>query len=187
MIYATDWNMKGSLKPPKLMLTEDGQALVEALIAISVAIVVVSALISLSIFSLRNSKESSYTAQATSIAQTQLEYARAYRDHSSVAWSGFVALGQDSTACLFAPTISSVASGNRCYFGLPLTSVGPPQLNRPAGSSAPFQYIIGFSCVAGTCNQTGGTVRASVVVEWTVSGKSYSVYNFTDFTNWRGK
>ncbi len=155
--------------------SQSGAALVEALIAVSVAIIVVSALVSLSVFSLRNSKESSYTAYATNLAEAQLEYARAYRDNATVTWNAFVTAALTTGGGCAAPTSPLVAAG-KCYFSAPSTQTNPPTITRGSlGTDGIFRYATGFTCASAPCNATSGIVRASVTVEWSVSGKTYTV------------
>lgn len=150
--------------------SEKGQGLVETLLAVSVAIIVVTSLISLGVFALRNSRQASYTAQATQIAQRQLEYARAYRDVSTTTWATFDGL---RTSCATA-----------CYF----TGVIAPTAGSDSTSVSPFTYSVKFYCAPSqTCSSTTGVIRADAVVTWTIGGKTQTIYNTTDFTNWRLK
>jgi len=160
--------------------TEQGQGLVETLIAVSVAIIVVTALISLAVFALRNSRQSSYVAQATQIAQNQLELIRTYRDTPATTWANFADMsvgGSLISTCTFNTT-------ERCNFSDDLDL--DPQLNT---STSPFTYYFSLECVSGvnTCTSSGGTVRAHVFVTWDVGGRQENIYNNSDYTNWRLK
>lgn len=154
-----------------------GQGLVETILAVAVSVIVVTSLVSLAVFALRNSRQASYATSATQIAQTQIELIKAYRDNPNVTWADFTTI------------ISTCGNPNgKCYFTQGAASTDFP-INHSGedASKSPFTYYYNLSCSSGTCNAVGGTVRAYVFVTWNVGGKSQSIYNVTDFTNWRLK
>lgn len=165
------------------LIDQRGLGLVETLIAVSLAIIVVTALVSLAVFALRNSRQSSYTAQATQIAQNQLELLRAYRDNSTVSWATFTNLTSGSCTTVL-PTTCGAPTG-QCYYPITATTGNAPTTGA-VGSSSPFTWSINISNVSNPATPIT-VVRAGVVVHWSVGGKSQCVYNYTDFTNWRGK
>lgn len=167
-----------------------GQGLVETILAVAVSVIVVTSLVSLAVFALRNSRQASYATSATQIAQTQIELIRAYRDYnsptSSITWADFTGL---IATCDFS-RINPNNTDGRCFVKQGDTSANfPIILTGHDISKQPFTAYFGLACVSGlgTCNSTGGTVRAYVFVTWNVGGKSQSIYNVTDFTNWRLK
>ncbi len=159
----------------KKINNQKGIGLVETLIAISLAVVVVTSLISLAVYALRNSRQASYTAQATQIAQNQLELLRAYRDsHTWAQFTGLSCTATVSATCATAPT------GGCSY---PLGGTPDPSSAPTAGAKtdvSPFTYTSFIT-------NTSGTYRAGVAVFWSVGGKNQCIYNYTDFTNWRGR
>ncbi len=167
-------------------LSQRGQGLVETLIAVAVAIIVVTALISLAVFALRNSRQSSYTSQATQISSNQLELLRSYRDLPATTWSIFTGLIASCDGTLPASCSATIPIGDKCFF--PSGSTTPTTASSTANiATLPFSYYFVLSCTSAPCNSTGGTVRASVYVTWTVGGKTECIYNNTEYTNWRQK
>lgn len=158
-------------------LNYKGQGLVETILAVAVSVIIVTSLVSLAVFALRNSRQASYATSATQIAQTQIELIKAYRDNPNIVWADFTAI------------ISTCGNPNgKCYFTQGATSVDfPVNHSGQDTSKSPFTYYYNLACVSGTCDSVGGTVRAYVFVTWSVGGKTQSVYNVTDFTNWRQK
>ncbi|MBI4091267.1 hypothetical protein HY419_00780 [candidate division WWE3 bacterium] len=151
--------------------SKSGQGLVETLLAVTVAVIIITALISLAVVALRNSRQATYTAQATRIAQSQIEYARAFRDISDWATFDQVLTGCPlSTPCHFLD-VSGYTSGVKVV--------------------APFSYKIYFICdPTMTCDATNvdsHIIRAKAEVTWSLGGRSQTIYTDTDFTNWRLK
>ena len=166
------------------MKSQKGQGLVETLMAVAVAVIVVTSLVSLAIFALRNSKQSSYASQATQIAETQLQYLRSYRDNSLTPWADFIspATGGTPNCTGTLPACGSAPASTFCHS----SDVGAPIAN--VATSTPFTFYYSLNCIpSGSCTSTGGLVRASVLVTWSVGGRTECVYNNTDFTNWRSK
>ncbi len=177
----------------RLYKSKKGQGLVETLIAVAIAIIVVTSLISLAVFALRNSKQASYSSQATQIAETQLEFIRAYRDHPNITWTMFGNSSNSSSllaTCLNSNASPTCANASKfCTFAksnfsgttptVPTTSVNT--------STSPFSYFFNLYCTTAPCNVSSGTVRALVCVSWDVGGRVENIYNYTDFTNWRLK
>ena len=162
--------------------SEEGQGLVETLLAASVSIIVVTALVALWVFALRNSRQSTYIAQATQIAQAQLEYARSYRDSNT--WSQFL-------TAFYNNNTSTCLTASHCYFDM-LTS-GLFTTGAAGTNVSPFTYYIISSCPSpspATCSDTSyndDVIRITAIVSWSLGGKTERVYNTTDFTNWRGR
>ncbi len=160
----------------KYLKSESGIGLVETLIAVSLAVIVVTSLVSLAVFALRNSRQSSYTAQATQLAQNQLELLRSYRDSSNVSWATFTNLATSPCNYTFLSACQAPTGG--CSY--PITNPVGSAPTAGQKQSTPFTYTMNLTSVS-------GVYRAGVVVHWSIGGKSQCVYNYTDFTNWRGK
>lgn len=161
-----------------LKFNSSGVGLVETLISVTVGVIVVVAMISLIQFSFRNSRQASYASYATQLAQTQLELVRAYRDNGVTSWASFTSLTSASSN----PNCTS-----SCYFAPGSSGSSAP--SQGSYTSSPYTYFFTLTCTsgAGTCDSSSGTVRAHVQVTWNVGGKTQTIYNDTDFTNWRAK
>lgn len=148
-----------------------GIGLVEVIAAVGVAVIVITSLVSLAIFTLRSSLQSTLYLEGSKIATKQLELVRALRDQST-SWGGF---------------ISSVAlcSSSPCYMNDNVT------VSSGTGTSGNGLSAVSFSFSA--TNSTGGTpivtdntVRVRANATWIVGTRTVNTNVYTDLTNWRG-
>ena len=165
---------------------QKGFALVEVIAALGISALVITALISLSISTLRTSLDSKLLLEGTKIANRQVELVRAYRDGDDAttgearSWESFIddlrncrVLGEESSTCHMGDDGS--VSGNTGKKG-------------SGAEEVIYQFIM--------TNQDGtaidscvypGVVRISVSVTWKVGDKDKGSYIYTDLSNWRGR
>lgn len=96
-----------------------GQSLIEVIVAVTVGILIVSALVFATIFSLRNASFASNSAQATKLAQEGIEKLRTLRDRDgSVSYSIPPDFQAEKFSDLFpaAPINFSCSAPANCYF-----------------------------------------------------------------------
>ncbi len=114
---------------------QNGQSLLEVIIAMAVGILVVSALVFATIFSLRNAAFAKNSAQATKLAQEGIERVRSGRDRNSSVTIGGVSVDSWSgTQPVWDYQIHASAgcddssTGGKCYFNVnssgALTNIG---------------------------------------------------------------
>jgi len=152
--------------------SERGIALVEVVAALGVAVMVITALVSLSISTLRTSLNSKLLLEGSDIANREIELVRAYRD-SSASWADFVGAVRGCTApCSMNSNVS--VNSNPTVEG-----TGSEALTRsftatkvdgtPLSATDPIDQI----------------VRISVSVTWKIGDQDKGAYIYTDLTNWR--
>jgi len=167
--------MKKDIK--KKMDLQKGFTLVEVVAALAISALVITALISLTISTLRTSLDSKLLLEGTKIANREIELVRAYRDNKDVSWVDFI---NNVRAC---------SSDNPCH----IDSSGRPASGKNSqGIGA--EKVEWFFSVADV--DSGGpipagnypsTVRISVSATWKVGDKQKGSYIYTDLSNWRMK
>ncbi len=151
---------------------EKGIALVEVIAAMGVATVVITALVSLSISTLRTSLNSKLLLEGSEIANREIELVRGYRDANT--WVDFIS------------NVKVCTSSNPCSMniGSPPILIGQPTED---GSGAE-KLTRSFTATRpdGTAVVDGDSVvRISVSVTWQIGDQTKSAYIYTDLTNWR--
>ncbi len=156
-----------------LSTNHKGIGLVETVLALGISVVIITSLVSLTVYTIRSSLQSKLMLQSTKKANEQLERLRAKRD--STPWStpttGFRAL---VTNC-------NPSSGAVCIINQDLSITGglTPAVTTPV-------YFYATDVTGGYLDGTDTMIRFHVVVNWTVGNQNKSTYNYTDLTNWRG-
>lgn len=178
------------------MRHENGQSLLEAIVAVSVGILIVSALTFATIFSLRNANFAKTAVQATKLAQEGIERTRSGRDRSSTisisgtavtSWDGSsitscsgLTVKSDSIWCYPITQTSGcdnpppAGDGGKCYFTVSdigvLTNIGFDQLSIPSAAEPIPQTSPVFRRVV-TLSDDSGTYTTqktvTVIVTWT--------------------
>lgn len=117
------------------MHSEKGQSLIEVLVAVTVGVLVVTALTFATIFSLRNAQFAKNSAQATKLAQEGIERVRIGRDRNQCitltdvdSWNG----NSSDPAC----------SGSDSFWSYPInTNCGPNSCYFNVNSSGALNYL----------------------------------------------
>lgn len=149
----------------KVLKNKKGIALVEVIAALGIAVVVITALVSLSIFTLRSSLRSKLMLEGTKIANRELELVRAYRDSNT--WADFV---YGVANCV----------NSDCSMDLSGTLVNNSPTVQGSGVEAISRsFRVNFI--------SDDTVRVSVAVTWDVGDDAKGAYLYTDLTNWRAR
>ena len=165
--------MKKICKRKNSLKYQSGIALVETIVALGIAIVAITALVSLSVSTLRSSLDSKLLLEGSKIANKQVELVRAYRDGTT--WDVFVnAIAGCSDGCHM-----DSATGN------PLLGVGESGAGTEKVS---FQF---------TATDSDGNpinvlvppdvVRIKVAVTWAIGDETKGAYIYTDLSNWRSE
>ena len=153
---------------------EKGIALVEVIAALGIAVVVITALVSLSIFTLRSSLRSKLLLEGTKVANREIELTRALRD--STTWASFITFVQ---ACTIA---------NPCSMSIsPLGVTSGSTTENPDTTEAITRQFTATATDMGDLTGSEDTVRISVSVTWGIGSDVKAAYLYTDLTNWRGK
>jgi len=153
----------------KLVVNENGIGLIETIAALGIAIIVITSLVSLSVFTLKASVQSKLLLKSSKLASEEMEYVRAYRD--STTWAVFLSsVGSCvSTACHMLPTLA-VSPGEEVF-----DAGKPMEIKRKFTVSDPID---------GTFSGNETLVRVSITVSWKVGGQTKLVHSYTDLSNW---
>jgi Tfp pilus assembly protein PilV len=159
-------------------MNEKGIGLVETVLALGVAVAVITSLVSLTLYTLRSSQQSKYMLQATKLANEELERVRAKRDSGS--WTVFMSSLKSSETninCELNPcSISPTYVVTQAVEQIPI-----PGLTQTISRSFTIDDPIDGS-IAGTETM----IRVTVTVGWPLGGTTKYVYTSTDLSNWRG-
>ena len=148
----------------KLMKNQKGIGLVEVIAALGISIIVITALVSLALFTMRSSLTSKLLLEASKTANKELESVRAYRDRSA-SWDGFLT---DMAGCF----------GNLCNMdGLTVAS--------GEGTIVIDNETITKSFTL--TQESSEIVQVEIEVLWNVGGEQKSTHLYTHLTNWRDK
>lgn len=147
----------------KQRFNQKGIGLVEVIAALGISVVVITSLLSLTLFSLRTSLQSTLLMEATKAANEQMELLRAYRD--TVEWTTFTGV----TAC---------SDSSPCSLDGALSLKNTPATKSSGGTT----ITIGISATS-----AADVVNAKVKASWNIGGLPKSTYVYTDFTNWQNK
>lgn len=156
------------------MLTEKGQTLMELIVAMSVSVIIIGALVFATVSSLRNVQFSKNQSQATKLAQEAIEKVRSARDRGeSIGGSfsiGVAAINSWQDPDLWSQQISPNCVPN-CYFKFGasgfqyLTAAGdiPSNAEDPLGDGK-FKRVVILSDTSSTFSSQK---TITVIVRWT--------------------
>jgi len=163
--------MKKTFK--KILKEQNGIGLVEVIAALGISVVVITSLLSLTLFSLRTSLQSTLLMEGTKAANTQMELVRAYRDQTTV-WSTFV-----STVSGCTPT----ATPPGCYVDIAVDPLVVRTGSTPTAAGG-TSILTRFYAVP----KSGNTIISITVQStWSVGGQNKETFVYTDLTNWQQK
>jgi Tfp pilus assembly protein PilV len=157
----------------KILAQQKGLGLVEVIAALGISVVVITSLLSLTLFSLRTSTQSTLLMEGTKAANYQMELLRAHRDQITTAW--------DTGANNFVDSVVTCNTTTPCYVTDAFAVVQNSRRPTNAGST---QILTGFYATT----EPGGTiVHITVESSWSLGAQSKNTFVYTDFTNWQLK
>jgi len=170
--------MKAKIVRSKIMKSEKGIGLVETLLALALSVIVITSMVSLSVYTLRTSTNSKLLLQSSKLANEEIELVRAYRDLNT--WSDFIAgmrACQDPGPC-FVSTSGGIS-----------TASGTETVNVGSSGSVDRYFYATDAGQAGSdssnIDSEDDLIGISVVVSWTVGGDTKYAHNYTELSNWR--
>ena len=180
-----------------------GIGLIEVIAALAIAVIVITALVSMAIFTLRSSLESKLLLESTKQANVELELIRALRD-SYPYWddpADIEGFWDDISACEFIPptplpsdfdpcNVSYISNDDRCFIDTSTGSLhASPAAYRlyPPGANPLSPDKIEIFFVIQSLDMLNQSIRASVYACWNVAGNTRSTSVHTDFTNWQNR
>lgn len=160
------------------MKNQKGIGLIEVIAALSVSVVVITALVSLSVFTLRSSLSSKLLLEGTKLSSGEMELVRAVRD-ASLKWS-------DSSGSLgFVNSVMPCSS--QCYVNASDLSIVEGAQTIGTGNMAVKRFFSVTDANGGGAVGLGTSiVRVSVTAQWG-PGFTKSTSLYTDLTNWKNK
>ncbi len=150
------------------MKYQKGIGLIEVIFTLGISVIIVTSLVSLTLYTLRSSLNSKLMLRANNLATGQLELVRAYRDSMGENWAGFVDSVDDCTGS----TYCTITTGGSLAV---------------LGSASPATDGTGPEAVAYYFQATpidSDVMRISVVATW---GDGLAVRNYTDLSSWRAQ
>lgn len=161
-----------SVKNKLIKLNNKGMGLIEVIAALGIATMVVTSLVSLSIFSLRSSLKSKLLLESSKVANRELELLRSYRDRNT--WTDFLTSMQ---ACV-PPANPKVPVCNMDLNGSLINEGIDPTNNLQ--DLAIDQVGRGFYA-----EQQDDIVQITVVAYWKEGNTIKNTTLRTDLTNWQ--
>jgi Tfp pilus assembly protein PilV len=150
---------------PIKKLTNKGIGLVEVILSLGIAVIVITSLVSLAVFTLRSSQQSRYLLEGSKLASEEIELVRTFKDKSNT-WSDF------RTA------INGCTIASPCY----INSGGTGKVNGKEGIDFMDRY---FYAVQGATDQI---YTITAVVEWRFgAGANKKTVIVSEVSNWRNK
>lgn len=155
----------------KMFKNNQGMGLVEVIAALGIAVVVITALVSLTIYTLRASLESTLLLEGTKYANREAELLRAYKSSSTVSWSTFVSRVASCTAntsCHMRPDASGIDNG-------------PAYENQGSNNQVSREfYTVDTS-------SSSNISHFVIVSKWRIAGMSKETYLYIDLSNWQAR
>ena len=163
-------------------LDTKGIGLIETITALGIAVVVITALVSLAVFTLRSSQTSKYLLEGSKLANEELELVRVAKE-TSPSWVSFLTALQacddsatDTCYIDFAANDAGIMSG--------IDTIDP---NPAVGLRRSFRaYDPTAADPVNSIATTDQVVRIEVRVMWNVGNDTKGAYSYTDISNWRG-
>jgi len=167
----------------KKIQNQYGMGLVEVIAALGLSILVLTSLVSLSLFTVRSSLQSKLLLEGTKLANRQLELVRAFRD-SSDEWEN-----SPSPNNGFLNQVMPCITGSPCHMNSGALSVDGSSHLIDAGTPKEIEvYFVAYDPDDGTTlDALDEEVRIAVTVRWTVAGDDKFARLYTDLTNWANK
>ena len=157
----------------QLLRTKKGMSILEILLGLSISVIVITSLVSLSIFILRNAQSNKFRMQATRDANGTMERIRALRDTYSTngsTWSDFVTLVNNgctgSRVCVIDSALSVTSNAFATF-----------QTNTIATSSVPVSYFR-------TSVVNANVIDITVTSSWYLGGSMQSTTIYSSLSNW---
>lgn len=166
---------------------EKGIGIIEVIAALGVALIVITALVSLSVYTLRSSTQSKLFLKGSKKANEQMELVRAYRD-GSPNWTTFV---NDlmSNACDYggggAYTAQCYMEYNGAVLSVNHVSAGANCENYNTPEELCWSFAV--SAEDGSVDPDDTVIRIVVETRWKIGAEEKTSYIYSDVSNWRAR
>jgi hypothetical protein len=154
--------------------SEKGIGLIETIMALGLAVVVLTGIVTLTINTLRSATHSRLMLSATTYASEELERLRALRDNNT--WQDFISL---LTPC------NPLGTPIECMIKSDLSVYVDEREILGLGGEVMERYFIVTDVAGGALDPSDTVLRFSVTVTWFEGAHQRSVHTYTDLSNWR--
>ena len=162
-------------------MNEKGIGIVEVIAALGISVIVLTALVALSLFTLRSSLHSKLLLEGTKLANREVELVRAHRDAVTEWENGTNGFLDDVLPC--------VDVANACHMnfaaGLGVDQTGADTAG--SGAETITRYFIATRTDGSPLQAGDEEVRIAVVISWVVGEDTKYSRVYTDLTNWANK
>ncbi len=165
--------------------SEKGIGLIETIAALGLAIVVITSLVSLSVYTLRSSGRGKLLLRGSKSANEQLELVRAYRDSRS--WTEFVTAVNNSNCTNTNDCYMSVDSSYNLVMNSGVFTEEAGTVNELAYSFSVTDPVQEAGDNTNTISIADPVLRINIEVTWRVGNDPQSSHIFTDVSNWRSE
>jgi len=146
-------------------ISNNGIGLVEVILSLGIAVIVITSLVSLAVFTLRASQQSRYLLEGSKLASEEIELVRTLKDKST-------------TWAIFRNAISGCSAANPCF----INSGGTNKVNGKEGIDFMDRY---FYVAQGATDQI---YTITAVVEWRFgAGSPKRTVIVSEVSNWRNR
>ena len=155
-------------------INQKGIGLIETLLALGVSIIIVTAMVSLAIFTVRASLQNKLLLTGTQLANQEIELVRAFRDSTS--WEEFIDELDGTTGI-------NCFTGD-CYMtntGVLVVNAGEQLIN--GGTVEEISKKFRLTDING--DQT--LIRVAVTVGWQIGADAKYAHNYTELSGWRSQ
>ena len=158
-------------------LNQNGIGLVETIAALGVAVVVITSLVSLALFTLRSSINSKLFLEGTKMANEEIELVRAYRDSSGMTWSGTPGFISNMSSCF--------GGSAKCFIDASGNTLTVTASDEVFNTGTPTE-LKRFFRLSYPDTGNANLVRVEVEVSWSVGSIAKYSHNYTELANWKG-
>lgn len=172
----------------------DGIGLVEVILALGVSVIVITSLVSLSIYTVRVNLNSKLLLAGTKLANEELEDVRALREVAAdwPTFIGWLNARNCSTAHCYI-NLASVSGELGANGGAAIANPTSPAIGQviSTGTGGAAETVVRYFVISdpidvgSTVISTDNVIRVSVTTQWNIGGQDKYARVYTDLSNWR--
>jgi Tfp pilus assembly protein PilV len=158
----------------KLLKNQQGIGLVEVLAALGISVIAITALVSLSIYTIRISLQNKLELMGSQRATRERELVRAFRDKST-SWEQFLT------------DLNSAGCTTRCHIEQPTSDTFAP-VSGSASESVEGSVVLtrSFTIAPDPNNTSDNNIRlVTITVSWSIAGVTHTTHLYTYLSNWK--
>jgi len=156
----------------KYIRNEKGIGLVETILALGIAVVVITSLVSLAVYTLRSSQQSKFLLEGSKLAAEQIELLRVVKDKEP-SWDQYKS---DLVGC--------VGTSAKCHVNSAIDGVLSNEENLPVSNSS---QVTRYFYIQYPNLPDQNIIRVTSIVTWEVGPSTKTTSIITDITNWKNQ